>query len=91
MNRKAMDMEYKLELALLHKRFVSIEDIERDASFVLNKEVKFEESTNEDDLNLDYELLCGLELKDNYYYINIYYLKTRCDEMYITEISVDNE
>ena len=93
MNNISLEMERKLEEELLHKRYESKEELQKKLINVLgfDKEIKLEDSTNEDNLNLDYEVLVGIETEDNYYYITIYYLKTRNDEMYITEVSVDNE
>lgn len=93
MNNISLEMERKLEDELLHKRYESKEELQKKLINILgfDKEIKLEDSTNEDNLNLDYEVLVGIETEDNYYYITIYYLKTRNDEMYITEVSVDNE
>ena len=93
MNNISLEMERKLEEELLRKRYESKEELQKKLINILgfDKEIKLEDSTNEDNLNLDYEVLVGIETEDNYYYITIYYLKTRNDEMYITEVSVDNE
>ena len=93
MNIISLGMEIKLGDELLHNRYATKEELQEKIVNVLkfDKEIKLEDSTNEDNLNLDYEVLVGIETEDNYYYITIYYLKTRNDEMYITEVSVDNE
>lgn len=93
MNNISLKMERQLEEELLHSRYTTKEELQKKLINVVgfDKKIILEDSTNEDNLNLDYELLVGIETEDNYYYITIYYLKTRNDEMYITEVSVDNE
>jgi len=94
MNDTSIKWEKALE-TLVGKRFETKHTLKNTIQNILGvKEIEnsvLEESTNEDNLNLDYELLMGIETEDNYYYITIYYLKTRCYDMYITEVSVDNE
>ncbi len=91
-NKYAYEKETELESELLHNRFDTKEELTIAVSNVFNgHKVKLEETTNEDNVNLDYEFLWGLETKDNYYYITIYYLKMRNGGYYITEVSVDNE
>lgn len=90
MNKQSIAWEMMLSENLVGKRF-SKKELEENVSILVKEKVKFEETTNKDNIDLDYELLCGIKTCDNYYFINIYYLRTRNRSLYITEVSVDNE
>ncbi len=91
MNKQSIAWEMLLSENLVGKRFENVEELEKHMGDLLGRRIKLEDSTNEDDIYIDYNLLCGIETHKTYYYIDVYYLKTRNNELYITEIGVDNE
>lgn len=78
-------------------RFESIEELTKDIEpYFTEQDLKLNnlvDTTNEDNTFLDYELLSDILNEDNEIvgYINIYYIKTRQNELYITEVSIENE
>ena len=87
-------LEKELESRLLHKRFSSVKEVEKIVSEVVGVSIELEDTCNENILELDYDLMASVSLKNNEnedLYLDIYYLKTRCNDLYITEITVDLE
>lgn len=90
--------ENKLEKELVWHRFNSLSQIVKIIENTLpNNNCKvngIEESWKNEDEDYeynDYELISSLEIDGMEYYLTIYYLKTRNDEMYITEICLEEE
>lgn len=85
-------IEKELENKLLHKRFSSVKEIEKIVSEVIGVSVELEDTCNENILELDYDLMANVSLNNDEeedLYLDIYYLKTRCDDLYIVEITVE--
>ena len=101
MDIKAFNEEYGIENwfeeTFFHGRY-SIKEIEDIVSIKFEKPIKAEDTTITDEPNgdrTDYRLTLALvgdedEEYDEYYDVDIYYLKTRNKgEIYVTEINVD--
>lgn len=78
--------ERKLEKETIHRRFENKKELEKVIEKLFGKKSELEDCTNQDYMDYDYELCC--EVGD--YYVTFYYLLTRSNEMYITEVSVEN-
>lgn len=91
-NRKGLEilLQNALENVLLNRRFCDISELKNYIQSMLRvAEIgDFEESTNEDMEELDYELLTELTIWDEPFYLDIYYAKTRT-EIIITGLEVE--
>lgn len=90
--------ESKLEKLLVHHRFCSLPQIVRvieETLKSLNCKVNgIEESWKNEDEDYeynDYEAVALLQIDGLEYYLTVYYLKTRNDELYITELCLEEE
>ena len=83
-------IEIAIENLILHKRFESVEDIEKVLSSFLDKEIKLRNSTLEINY-VDYSLIVDLTENENYAYLEFYYLKMRNNWLYVTEVNYTGE
>lgn len=74
-------LQNTLENVLLNRRFSDANELKNyiQSMFRGVKVGEFEESTNEDMEELDYELLTELTIWDEPFYLDIYYAKTRTE------------
>jgi hypothetical protein len=78
--------------ALVSQRF-TIESLERELSLIFNEGIHVEDITDEKDGcdTSDYNFLFESKKESTYGFFDLYYLKTRDDMVYITEISYEFE
>ena len=91
MTDKKMEIVNQLE-GLVHHRF-TIESLEEKLSGIFNEEIHVEDITDEKDGcdTSDFNLLFECRNEETYGYFDLYYLKTRDEMVYITEISYEFE
>jgi hypothetical protein len=91
MTDKKKKIAMQLE-ALVSQRF-TIESLERELSLIFNEDITVEDITDEEDGcdTSDYNLLFESKKESTYGFFDLYYLKTRDDKVYITEIFYEFE
>lgn len=91
-----IERRIEIELDRLIFSRTNVEELNKKVSEITDCVVNFEDITKDDDELADYNLLGSFENKTLYGYIDIYYLKMRCDgfdgsNILITGITVEFE